>query len=280
MKKIIDVDKIFDAFLVKYIDEHRGQYTEKQWEDKIPLLYEEFGKTPQDELGGVAPEHYYDGLSGDELAKTLEAHIEEDIAVSDFLCEAIIAKKCDKELLGYIREDEDEELVSYCVNLLNDMNSVIAFDRYFDMLVSENVCDEMKDLLTEMLKENPQAAKERALKEYARAGKDGGLKIYLSEILCLCEKDDRIFDLLLEQLKTAKNGVQIYLPFVTKYGDERALGELLKMIDEPNINYLDFKELKLAIEAFGGEYDKKRGFSCDKYYKKLKGGVGGESDVN
>ena len=34
-KEIIDVDKIFDRFLVKYIDSHRGQYSEKEWEDKI-----------------------------------------------------------------------------------------------------------------------------------------------------------------------------------------------------------------------------------------------------
>ena len=55
---------------------------------------------------------------------------------------------------------------------------------------------------------------------------------------------------------------------------------LMELIEKPDINYLDFKELKLAIEAFGGEYDKKRDFSTDKYYKKLKGGAVDESKLN
>lgn len=282
-KEIIDVDKIFDRFLVKYIDSHRGRYSEKEWEDKIPVLYEEFGKTPQEELGGVAPEHYYDGLNGKELVETLKKHIEDEVAVSDFLCEAIIASGCENELAPFVNEGEDEELVSYCVNLLNDMNSTVAFPRYFDMLISENVCEDMKDLLCEMLKEKPEAAKERALKEYKTAvssGDKNGVKIYLLEILSCCKHDERIFEILISELKTAKNGVQLYLPYVSKYGDERALPVLMELIEKPDINYLDFKELKLAIEAFGGEYDKKRDFSTDKYYKKLKGGAVDESKLN
>ena len=35
--------------------------------------------------------------------------------------------------------------------------------------------------------------------------------------------------------------------------------------------YIDFKELKLAIEALGGYYEKERDFSFDKNYKLLKG---------
>ena len=40
--KVIDIDNIFDDFLVKFISENKGKLTEKQWEEKIPVLYLEF----------------------------------------------------------------------------------------------------------------------------------------------------------------------------------------------------------------------------------------------
>lgn len=279
MKKIMDIDKIFDEFLADYIKNNRGKYTEKEWENKIPALYDEFGVTPLEALGGVAPEKYYDGLSGEELAQTLKAHIEADVAVSDFLCEAIIRAKCDKELIPFITVGEDEELVSYCVNLLSDMHSVLGYDKYFDLMLSPDCCDEMRDLLVECIQLSPEAAKERAIAEY-NGNSNGDLKIYMLEILSCCKKDDRILNILLSELTLHKNGVQLYLPYVTKYGDEKALPKLLELIANPNINYLDYKELKLAIEGFGGEYTAERDFSNDKYYKKLKGGKTDASDAN
>ena len=43
-------------------------------------------------------------------------------------------------------------------------------------------------------------------------------------------------------------------------------------IEGEKISYADFEELRFAIEALGGKYDKERDFSQDKTYKKIKGG--------
>ena len=45
---------------------------------------------------------------------------------------------------------------------------------------------------------------------------------------------------------------------------------LLSAIENEKIDYADFEELRFAIEALGGEYDKKRDFSNDSVRKKLK----------
>ena len=45
MKKLIDFDELFDRKLAQYMEEHAGEYTEKQWEDLIPRLYRNFGDT-------------------------------------------------------------------------------------------------------------------------------------------------------------------------------------------------------------------------------------------
>ena len=44
---------------------------------------------------------------------------------------------------------------------------------------------------------------------------------------------------------------------------------LLEYIDRDDINYLEYQELKYAIEALGGEYTRPRDFSADKYYQEI-----------
>lgn len=268
MLKIIDIDEIFDSFLTDYIKKNSGKYSEKEWEERIPLLYDEFGKTPLDELDGACPDDYYKGACGDELCALLAEHVKRGVSVSDFLCEALLESDCENGLASLIDESNDEEIVSYCINVLNEKGSTVAFDKYFDMLLSDSTCEDMKDLIAEALAGVPEAAKERALKEYANAGSSA---VYLLEIFAACKNDDRIFDILIGELTSHKNDLPFYLSYVTKYGDERALPYLMELIDDEKINYLDFKELKLAIEGFGGSYDKPRDFSSDKYFKKLKG---------
>ena len=55
----------------------------------------------------------------------------------------------------------------------------------------------------------------------------------------------------------------LYAGYLASYGDERALPSLLSAIEREDIGYVLFQELKFAIEALGGEYDKERDFSND-----------------
>ena len=54
--------------------------------------------------------------------------------------------------------------------------------------------------------------------------------------------------------------------YLAAYGDERALPHLLKRIEDQTSGFVEFQELKYAIEALGGEYDDPRDFSDDKDY--------------
>ena len=267
-KKVIDIDNVFDNFLVKYISENKGKFTEKQWEEKIPVMYLEFGSTPLDELDGATPEEYYSDLSGEDLAILLEKHVAEKIAVSDYLCEALIKSDCEKYLVKYIDTNHDQTLVSYCINILNDKKSTLALDRYLDLILSDQTCNDMKELLAEALVLHAQLVKEQVLKCYDSAGVNA---FYLLEVLSQCRNDDRVLNILLNELKAHPNDIPVYVNYVMQYGDEKALPTLLEMIENDKINYIDFKELKFAIEFLGGEYTKTRDFSNDKYFKRIKG---------
>ena len=62
----------------------------------------------------------------------------------------------------------------------------------------------------------------------------------------------------------------MYSSYLARYGDESALPLLYEAIERPGLDFAEFRELKFAIETLGGEYEKKRDFSADKTYKKIR----------
>jgi len=75
-----------------------------------------------------------------------------------------------------------------------------------------------------------------------------------------------------------------HLNYENKYGDERALPYLLKKIEDREIGFVEFQELKYAVEALGGEYNEPRDFSDDRDYRtiedaSLKEGFGFEKEL-
>jgi len=264
---LIDIDSLFEKYVKKFMKENAGKYNEEQWEGKMVELYEAFGNIPLTQLG-TTPIEYYKNMTGVELKELLNQHIEKKVSVPDFLCDAIVNKKCEDELISLLKNN-NEELKAYTVNLLNDMGSVKPLSMYFDLLKDNNLNADLKELITEILTDNceVESIKERAITEYSKYPQ---IKEYLIEILSRCKKDDRIYKILIEEFIKNPENIPLYASYISVYGDERALPILFEEIEREGVSYIDFQELKFAIEALGGEYEKERNFSNDIYYKKIK----------
>ncbi len=261
MKKLFDFDGMFDKKLSEYMEENFGKYTEKQWESIIPKLYRSFGDTFLKSAGNT-PKGYYAEMSDEELVETLAAHVREGVPVSDFLCNELQSRDCPDGLLALMKSD-NEELVTLAVNLAGD--SVKAFDVYFDLLTGD-LDPEVKDTVVERLKGDADSAKERAL----RFWEDHVEREYMLEILSRCkQKDDRVFEILMTAFRTSPDELPMHASYLASYGDDRALPVLLDYIDRDETNYLEYRELKYAIEALGGEYTRIRDFSNDPYYLEI-----------
>ena len=258
MKKLIDFDGLFDQKLSEYMEENFGKYTEKQWESLIPKLYKSFGDTYLKSAGNT-PKGYYAEMGDEELVEALAAHVREGVPVSDFLCNELQSRGCPDGLLRLMKSGE-EELVTLSVNLAGD--SVKAFDVYFDLLTGD-LDAEVKDTVVERLKGDADAAKERAIELYQKHVE----REYMLEILSRCkQRDDRVFEILMTAFRTSPDELPMHASYLASYGDERALPVLLNFIDRDETNYLEYQELKYAIEALGGEYTRVRDFSNDPYY--------------
>ncbi len=266
--KIIDIDILFDAYISDYVYANVGKVNPEEIENQMPVLYSEFGDKSLKELDGKTPNTFYREYSVAELLDTLRAHLEQGVSVSDFLCEAITsADGADKAIYQLLKSDNDEELTLYLMNFLNDLGSGIASKRYLEFILWD-YSETIRELATELSYDFADKELETILTSYQEA--DEKRKACLVDILSHASKDDRVFDILINEFVKHGENIPLYAGYLAKYGDERALPFLFTAIEGEKISYVDFEELRFAIEALGGEYDKQRDFSQDKFYKKIK----------
>ncbi len=257
--KLIDFDGVFDEKLAVYMEENRDKYTERQWEDVIPRLYQKFGDTYVAKVK-CTPKEYYAKMTDEELAATLLAHLKEDVPVPEFLCGEMESRGSVEPLLPLLNS-KDSQTVSYAVNMI--LADKRAYGVYVSLLKEGELDGDVLDDIVDVLKSDADSVKEDALSLY----KEGTGVEYALEILSrVKERSDEIFEILLKEFLCAEEHTPMRASYLAAYGDDRALPHLLARIEDRTIGFVEFQELKYAIEALGGEYDEPRDFSEDKDY--------------
>jgi hypothetical protein len=258
--KLIDFDGLFDEKLTQYMEENKKKYTEKQWEDVIPKLYKKFGDTYVAKIK-CTPKEYYAKMTNEQLAETLSAHLREDVPVPEFLC-AEIENRGEADTLLPLLDSEDAQTVSYAINLIGD--DARAFEKYFAILTENRLDEDIRSDITDIFRLHADEVKGLALDTYHKGIATG----YMLEILSrVKEKEDCVYDVLLKAFMASEDAQSaLCAGYLAAYGDERALPYLLRRIEDRSIGFVEFQELKYAIEALGGEYNEPRDFTADKDY--------------
>ncbi len=259
--KLYNFDGMFDEKLSEYIAKNSDKHTESEWEDVIPVLYDKFGDTLIKSIGKT-PRRFYAEMTDEQLVKSLRAHLKKGVPVSEFLCNAIESRRAVSLLTPLLDGEECER--EYAMNLIGADDGVIG--KYLEMLVAADSGD-MKDRCADFIKERADLVANEALENY----KKGVEPEYMLEILSRTTvKNDGIFNALLTAFRTDGDNVPMHAGYLAAYGDDRALKYLLDKIDEEGISFIEYQELKFAIEALGGDYAKERDFSDDPYYRIIK----------
>lgn len=261
MKQLIDFDGIFDERIAVYMKENAGKYSEAQWEQLIPKLYRKFADTYL-KSAGSKPKDYYADMSGKELVETLEAHKRENVPISDFLCREIECRNCPEELLPLIT-GPDEDLAEIALRLSGGSEKALSV--YFNVLAGD-FPEARKEAAREWILENAAAGKELALSFYGR----GIERAFMLEVLSRGrDGDERVLETLLKAFRTAEEDLPMFAGFLAAYGDERALPVLKEFLAREDLNYLEYRELRYAVEALGGECGAERDFSADPYFREI-----------
>lgn len=264
--RAVDFDKLFDEYVRAFLEKTKGKYTEEQLEDVQPKLFEKFSKLKIKNIGNLTPDEYYSSKS-DSLLEILRIHVRDDVSVNDFLRNRIVSDVPSEVLIENLNEQFDSAYLMEIIKILNLKNEKKAFNRYIDLLFSKNLDEDAENLIIEILSENADEVYGRVL-ESAGADTDSMVAEIVSSVKV---PKAEIGQFLKNALGSHRDKIPEYLSYIVKYGDDGMVDQLYKLIDSEEISYVDYKELKIAIEALGVEYTGNRDFSSDKNYKILKG---------
>lgn len=260
MSKCYDFDKMFDEKLASFLNEKGKKYTAEEWEDIIPRLYQKFGDTQIKSIG-TTPNLYYRSMDPETLVKTLVSHILEGVSVSDFLTKAIEEKGATNLLLPLLDSDS-EETVLFVLNLLDADEKVLS--KCVELL--SHPSDAVKESAVDILSEHADEVKTELLELYYE---DPSKDFVLSLLAKTKEKDDIVYEVILDEFLMHLEDIPTYADFLATYGDPRAIPALMEQIERDDITFVEFRELKYAIEALGGEYTVERDFTSDPNYEKI-----------
>lgn len=265
---MVDIDSLFENYFRNYIIKNSGKFTEDELENKVGEIYNEFGDTPLKELNGKSPKRYFADLTDDELIDCLKSCVSGGISVSDFLCDELTRRKgVFNGLLGCISVNGSDELATYCLNVIRfDKRVRESYGVLVDVLSSDDCGDSLAETVTEILKDDADEVKDAILGKFENSNK---AKKYFVEILSACSSDDRVYFLLVRHFEDNPKDYSVNAGYLGKYGDERALDVLYSTIKRSSLSYLDYKEIRLAIEELGGEVDDDAKYKNDYIYKKL-----------
>lgn len=258
--QLIDFDGLFDEKLAQYMKESGKKRSPKQWEDVIPKLYQQFGDTYIAKIK-CTPKEYYAKMTDVAIVQTLSAHLEQDVPVSEFLANEIERRDLLEELLSLLNS-ENAETAAYAVRLIG--SDPRAYDVYFSILEQEDRDEDIKSDIVAILCDNADEVKARAAEAYKKGVETECMLEILSHVT---KRDELVYETLVKAFWEAEEWqLTLRAGYLATYGDERALPQLFRKIEDRSIGFVEFQELKYAIEALGGEYDEERDFTADKDY--------------
>lgn len=270
--KCINFDQQFLEFTNTWVDKHQDEYKDMDaLEADMPHIYMHFLNTPAPWLGGLTPGSYFSEYDDPKvLVDWLEEYCQKGIPVPDLLQERIVqvGLPCEKRLLALLEDPSStREGKMTAVGLLRDMGSEMPLKLYIRWQLNRQDDDELSENAMESLKEMGKIAvapMERALEKANPFGQEA-----LLDALVNYPGSQRVYDLAIAFFQHNLKKRAIFAGYLGKLGDMRALPILKEAAQEDDLVYLDYIEIRNAIETLGGDCPE-REFSEDAAYEALR----------
>lgn len=268
--KIIDFDEHFSDYLTGWMEKNASRFRNAdEMEDAAPEVYVRWLNTPADWLDGKRPGQAYDDCkNADELCALLVQYVAEDVPVPDPLLERIAEIGNDDAVMNLLLDGNAPIPARMAaIELLTEMQSTAPMVTYLRWQVERNIHDDLLEKSLDALDEMGEAVKGPALVAF-RAANDAG-KDALLDVLCNFPGDEEVFQFTLRRFKDSPCERALFAGYLAKLEDDRALEALLDVAESDDVPYIDFIEIRSAIERLGSEAPV-RDFSNDPTYKAVK----------
>jgi len=268
--KCINFDDKFADFMAKWTKEHAKEYRNYDaMEADMPRIYMMFLNTPARWLDGVTPGAYFTQFEdAKDLVDWMVEYCRKEIPVPELLLEQIqsVGKPCEKRLLALLKDESEEiteEARMTAIGLLRDMESTLPKMLYIGWQVNRQVHDDLADNALDSLRDMGESVVQPMLQELPKANA-AGQEAFL-DVLVNYPGKQQVFDLAVRLFKENPNRRALFASYLGKLGDDRALPVLMEAANEDKCRYMDFIELRSAIESLGGEAPKREFYEDDEY---------------
>lgn len=275
---IIDFDSKFKSFLENWMVSNKDKLENPEEAELEALdIYSEWLNTPAQWLDGECPADYFHKYkSAEELVSILSEYINMEVGVPDLLLDAISehgdeAKEALTKLFRCeynVKKEGEEECRMLAINLLAELDDTFLFDEYIDLLFDSETSEETANLIAERFEFAEKEVAEKIINKLKNV-KDEEIEMRCMDVLVNFPGDERIYQKLVDMFNEYTN-TSLLAAYLGKYGDERAVKILIEALDWQEINYLDYIEIRHAIEELGREVDHSRQFEGDPFYESLK----------
>ena len=275
MYEILDFDANFGAYSEKWMELNKKRFKNiEQMEDAMPDVYMHWLNSPAAFLQGEAPGLYFQKFdNAAELVKWLEAYEDAGVPVPDPLMERIadLGERSVSPLMRAAADaGRDAQVRVTALNLLKEIETDGApLEMCLAIIDSREADDEVADVAAELLQTLGEECVPPILARINEVT-DEARETYL-DVLCNFPGDERIFPPLMEAFETHPDKRALYASYLGKLGDSRAVETLKETLTDPELNYLDYLEIRNAVEMLGGTVEIDREFAGDPYYEALKG---------
>ena len=272
--KIFDFDEKFYDYVRTWMALHPNM-TEKQVEESYNEIMLNWLNAPAKWLNGEKPGEYFLRYSEPrELMKLLEEYDKRDIGLPEPLYSRVVSvgEPCVEPLMRMVRNtDNPDSLRSTALAILRDIGSDAITPLLIDLVCMsdfDNDDDNLYEMAADELAGGDGSQVDALLQRYDSASEFAQMRIL--EICVNFPGDERIYQHLVEKLRNRPDARAFYASYLGKLGDPRAIEELRPFLSLTDIDYMDYIEVRNAIEELGGDPGEERTFYGDPNYEAMR----------
>ena len=273
MFECIDFDEHLAAFVSEYMEKHLKDYkTYDAMEADMPAIYVRFLNEPASWLDGLTPGSYFTQFEDPkDLVDWMIAYDQKGVAIPDLLLEQIqnVGKPCEKRLIAILKDEEmSDELKMTAIGVLRAMESTQPKMLYIQWQMNREREDELADNALESLADMGRTVVQPILEALPKANEAG--QEALLDILSNYPGNEQVFQLAQRLFRANPERRALFAGYLGKLGDDRAMKDLMAAANDPELNYIDYLEIRNAIERLGGTAPE-RSFEGDPTFEALSG---------
>ena len=272
--RCINFDKEFERYVGVWMKEHAREYRNyDEMEAAMPDVYAAFLDTPVNWLSGAKPGEYFAQFdNARQLVNWMEDYFKQRIPVPDMLLNRIaeLGQAAEDALMGLLKKEKaTQEIRMAAITLLREIESALPMEYYIGLqAIREEGEDELADNALESLASMGDQAVDAMRRALPLCSPDG--QEALLTVLSDYPGDEQVLETALSLLRTRRDRVAVLAGCLGKLGDERALPALTALAASEETPYLDYIELRSAIEALGGDAPERNFDAEDPAYEAMR----------